>query len=127
MKLSEIAKRPRRQSGESFTTTLEPAGGIYGDVEVEIDFEGEGPSHTDHGDNHTFREHHPMEVEVTGVTLVDDVPEYDDDGDKTGKIVGKKGSDATKLPGWTSKDDAFLEKQAYKHVEDLMSRGRDDY
>lgn len=130
MKLHEIARVRRSTSSE--TLTIEPAGGIYGEVEVEVSYSYEGASHTQHEpDNSSFREYHPPELDIKSVKLVDEVAEQDEDGQPTGKIW-PKGADATKLPDWAENDDrmvhdALLDKLETDTNDNFVEPGDDYY
>jgi len=89
-------------------SNLEPA-----DVEVEFDYEA--PSYTDHPySSSTAREHHGAVVEIMSVKLLKDADEYDEDGDKV--QVLKKGTDLMSLPWWENTWTHWLEDQIAKRM-----------
>ena len=104
MKLHEIVghKKP------TDVVTVEPAGGIYGEFDVQVEYDYEPASFTQHEpDNSSFREHHPAQIDIISIKLNEKVWEIDEDGEKTQKFW-EKGFDATKLPGWNKSDDEFV-------------------
>lgn len=108
MKLHEIK---RRDTKFTKTVTVEPADGIYGKFKVEVDFEYEAPSTSQHDDDDaSTRERHAATIDITSIKLAQNVTQHDEDGEKVGEH--KKGSDATKLKGWTKQDE--------KHIEDEL-------
>lgn len=109
MKLHEIKSLRKSSNNASEIIWMEPAGGIYGEVKLNVTYHYTSASITRHGDNHTFDEHHAAEIEINDMTLDEDVQERDKDGDvKNGSKIWQKGEDATNLPGWTEKDDEHV-------------------
>ena len=120
MKLHEI-KRVHTPNSSS-TVTVEPAGGEHGEFDVDVKFDYTGPSVTSHGDNYTFDEHHSAEIDIDSITLGGDVTELDGDGNETDK-KWPKGTDVSKIPWWTEKDDAYVLDKLY----DKADSGDEDY
>lgn len=121
MKLHEI--KHLRRHHLTTTVTVEPAGGIYGEIDVEVKYEVEPASSTLHvpGDP-TTREYHAAQIDIGSITLDQDVSEYDEDGEKTGK-VWPKGTNARNLPGWDESDDKFV----FNKVSDEEDNRDDDF
>lgn len=97
MKLSEIKQiRPHLNHD---TIEVEPAGGIFGVFEVDVDYTYEPASRA--GGHRT-----PAELLIEKVTLAEDVEERDLDD----RVVNRysKGMDARKLPGWDRSDDDYV-------------------
>ena len=109
MKLHEIKGKPRSGGAEK-KVTIEPAGGEYGEVDVLVKYTVSAGGSSRHGDNSSFDEDHPDEYEIDSITLRHEVEQYDKDGQEVVK-TWPKGSDATKLPGWKSKDDDAVQEK----------------
>lgn len=71
-----------------------------GPADVEVEFEYEAPSHTDHpyGEG-SAREYHASSVDILAVKLIDDADVFDEDGQEvTGKL--SSGTDLTQQSWW---------------------------
>ena len=112
MKLHEIVS----SKDTKLKVTVEPAGGIYGKFGVVVHYELESASVSQHvsGDSST-REKHTGSLVIGNVELAQDVYKQDADGKNTDQ-VWKKGTDATKLPGWDRTDNKYV----YDEVADTL-------
>ena len=125
MKLHEIARQPSKLPTE--VITVEPAGGIYGEFDVLVEYDYEPPSYTDHEPgNPSFREHHAASISLGDIKLNEKVYALDDDGEKTGK-EWDKGFDATKLPGWKKEDEDFIIDELAEMLANQAERDREDW
>jgi hypothetical protein len=118
MKLSEIKTVKKHQGMYSDTLEIEPAGGAYGVIKVEVSYNFTGSSSTLHvHDDPTTREHHSAEFEIVYIFLKHEVEQYDEDGEK---VVKKwpAGTDASALPGWTRQDEEAVYDQLEEPVDD---------
>lgn len=116
MKLYEIARSKGGSSHEDLTVDTE----AYGRIKLRVEYDWEAATSDRHGDDASFDEHHPGGFDVSKVTLQQDVPEQDDDGEPTEKVV-KSGAKASKLKHWTDGDDKDVEKALTK-----LLKKRDD-
>jgi len=110
MKLHEIKSVRSHSRNSQETVTVEPAGGEYGEIDIDVTFHYEKASVTRHGDNYTFDEHHSASIEIVDLALAHDVHEMDENtGEvKKGGKTWKKGEDPSNLPGWNKKDEEYI-------------------
>ena len=118
MKLSEIARHTPRASYA--LVAVEPAEGQYGVFDVEVKFHYDAPSSTRHGDNSSFDEDHPAEIDILTITLNEPVEEHDDDGALI--KTWPKGTNVESLPWWDKTDDEFVIDKLYDNASK-----RDDF
>jgi len=110
MKLHEIKSLRTHSRNSEATVTVEPAGGVYGEIKIDVTYHYEGASVTRHGENYTFDEHHSAQIEIVDMALAEDVHETDEDSGevKKGGKTWKKGSDPANLPGWSKSDEEYI-------------------
>jgi hypothetical protein len=106
MKLHEIKRLRPRSTHE--TIEVEPAGGIYGTFDVDVQYTY-APS------DDSFKERH-SEINIESVSTTEKVFEFDDNNEKTGKSW-PIGTDATKIPGWDDSDDKYILEKLWDIVE----------
>ena len=100
--------------------------GSNGDLDsadVEVHYDYEGPSYTDHPyGSTTAREHHGASVDIISVNLLKDTPRRDEDGDK---VIGelKAGTDLMEQPWWKSEWTEWLAEK----INEKMSEDGDDF
>jgi hypothetical protein len=84
--------------------SIEPAGGAYGELQVDVAFTYSPAGSTQHEpDGASFREAHPPEVDVLSAVTLGRVEEPD-----AGAAAWPKFTDVRLLPGWTAADDDAL-------------------
>lgn len=114
MKLHEIRRKSQSDYGtKTKKVTIWPISDLYGEVDLEVTYTITSGGSSRHGDNASFDEHHPDEVEIEKIILANDAEEYDEDGEKVIK-TWKKGFDARELPGWTGKDEDNVEERLFR-------------
>jgi hypothetical protein len=99
MKLHEIRQSKKKDGNGDRTLTIDSVGDEE-NVKVKVEFKFTA------GDTAAEDEY-----DITNITLMKDIYEYDDEGKKTDKVRYKKGSDATEIDGWTRKVEKKLQDQ----------------
>lgn len=95
----------------SLTTTVTFETDGFDEFDVEVEFDYEGPSHSDHPyGSGTAREDHPASASVILIKTADAVVQLDEN-ERILKIW-PKGTDVTTLPGWK-----MVEKMNMKFIE----------
>lgn len=122
--LTKETVKEARNSNYTMTMTVEPGEGQYGEVDVEVEFDYEPASSTQHvpGDP-TTREHHPASVEIISIKSTEEFEETDEDGNTVKKFP--KGTDMEKLEGWTKGDLSHVDEKVGEHIESQADD--DDY
>lgn len=92
-------------------------------VDVEVEFDYEGASYTDHPYGMgTAREHHPANIDLISVKLKNDAKLYDKDGNHVIRIL-KKGTDLMNEEFWKDSDaDWFI-----NQLHDKADNDDDDF
>jgi hypothetical protein len=127
MKLHELKTVKKHRGFYTQDMEIDPAGGIYGDIDVEVSYNFEGASSTLHiRDDPTTREHHSAEFEIVDIILTKEVEEYDEEGEKVIK-TWPKGTDASRLPGWTKKDEEAVYDKLHEPSADDYEPDYDDH
>lgn len=115
-----------RNSNYTMNMTVEPGEGQYGEVEVEVEFDYEPASSTQHEpDDPTTREYHPASVEIISVKSTEEFEEFDEDGEVVKKFP--KGTDMEKLEGWTKGDLEHVDEKVGEHIEAQADDDDEDY
>lgn len=121
MKLHEL-KSPQRHLSE-IEVEIDPIGSYVGPILVKVVYDLSSGGSTSHGSGSSFREYHDDDLYIDSATTVEEVEEYDEDGQV--EKTHPPGTKVSKLTGWGSKDDALLLKLAYEAIQDEASKHLD--